>query len=305
MFDVDVWGNVAEWTGAISTGVAAMVAAITYAATVINNKYSQARLVHARYNTPSAEREPSITVFNDSGGRISALYILWIETTLAEFLLKNRRKTFPPRFDLPRAMTYIPENKPIVMWTAIPLKDIRNKNEFVGYRGRCGAQAGGTPRFLEPGAECEITLTQQDQQLGHTAYWVGFTDAKGRVWERAATAYDHEGLGELQKGRGLAQAIELTARKVQRAQERSMGKGANPLLKLPVCGRDPMRNAKYYAAVLYWLYRHRGESTSLALPGPGARPGPDEAALRDSSRAAPEAESPISAAAEQDDGEIP
>ncbi len=165
-----------------------------------------------------------------------------------------------------------------------PLKDL-HKKDFIGYAGRGGVQiSGDVPRFIEPGEEAEITVPEDHQEYGvgydgPITYWVGFQDANGRIWERAATNHDYEGLGRLRKGYFGSNA-EMT--KVMRMK----GK------------RDPLKKLKYYSTVFYWLYKNRHESPPTAPPGAASPPANDSTRGNDST---PETASNV----ERDDGPNP
>jgi hypothetical protein len=133
VFDVDIWRNVANWTGAISTGVAALIAAITYAAKVRNAKYAQARRVRAQLSGGLPGQTRSIKISNDSDRRIGGLYLLWTELTVKEALLRNQNKSYPVTFTLPQHGTWLPTRAPMVAYAPRPLRDL-DKNDFVGYR---------------------------------------------------------------------------------------------------------------------------------------------------------------------------
>ncbi|MEZ0357646.1 hypothetical protein [Mycobacterium sp. SA01] len=45
-FHADIWGDVATWAGAVSTGLAALIAAITYARSSRAEKWAQAKLIY-------------------------------------------------------------------------------------------------------------------------------------------------------------------------------------------------------------------------------------------------------------------
>lgn len=188
MFDVVIWGNVAEWTGAISTGGAAIAAAGYYILSARSRRRAQARQVHVRVEFPEDGkfRPFNFVLYNDSEGQISGFYLgRYKERRLIPSLLDYRVR-FQKMQDGEVVQTGIAEV-------------LRNpKSELVGFDGRQGdfgltipsvsnARIGDESRVLPAGESVVLKPGPKARFRWSTVYWIGFLDASGNRWEREVT----------------------------------------------------------------------------------------------------------------------
>jgi hypothetical protein len=241
VFDVDIWGNVAAWVGAIGTGGAAIAAALYYILSAWSRKRAQARQVHVEVTFPEDGkfRPFNFVLYNDSEDQISGFYLgRYKERRLIPSLL-NYRVQFQKMRDGEVVQTGIAEV-------------LRNpKSELVGFDGRQGdmrltipsvsnARIAAESRVLPAGESMVLKPGPNARFRWSTVYWIGFLDANGNRWEREVTN-SITTYGRLRKGK---QAFFARSRPAQTL-------GIN---------RRPGRLTHYWD-VTRWVWRNRGSQT--------------------------------------------
>lgn len=238
MFDVDIWGNVAAWVGAIGTGGAAIAAASYYILSARSRKRAQARQVHVEvtFPEPGKVRGFKFVLYNDSEHPISGFYLgRCKERRLIPTLLNGR--TFQKVCD--------GEVEQAGIGTVL----VNPKSELVGFDGRRSdfgltIEGASAARHLRSGRSNMPTVLPAAESVAlkpspnhrfrwSTVYWIGFLDANGNRWEREVTN-NITTYGRLRKGkRGY---FEIRAKRRR-------------------------RRLKHYWDVTRWVWRNRGLQT--------------------------------------------
>lgn len=186
-FDVDIWGTVASWVGAIGTGGAAIAAASYYILSARSRKRAQARQVHVwvTFPEPGKVRGFKFVLYNDSEHPISGFYLgRYKERRLIPMLLNGR--------------TFQRVRDGEVEQTGIGTVLLNSKSELVGFDGREGdfgltiegvssAERGNMPTVLPAAKSVALQPSPNHRFRWSTVYWIGFLDASGNRWEREVT----------------------------------------------------------------------------------------------------------------------
>jgi hypothetical protein len=239
LFQVDIWGTVAEWVAAAGTVAAAFIAVGYYIFDSQRSKKSQARQVIA--TVVEHRGRVAIRIRNDSDRHITGFFITCSEKSLVKSLLKREH------FDLHRIMRRTADGSIVHMTEkmASPERVLSmQKSELVGYGGGFSITVpGGDKRHLAAG-QCYLFSTELIDLPFHssTEFWIGFIDANGLMWQRQA----------------IQQAIFDGVGKLCSVSDTSDF--------FPKERRKPIAGVKYYLRVFWWLYKYRKQTTASKLP---------------------------------------
>ena len=244
MFDLQIWGNVAEWFSAGGTVTAAGIALGYYIVSSQSSKKAQARQIRARVTSRplAGPSNLSIEVRNDSERHISDIYFAYIEDSLAKSLLRRRQ------VDIPEIRRYAPTGQLVHMWLRAGEEEVfkRRKSAIFGFDGRAAICYGDlNERRLNPG-EARVfndPCGPDHQYRGSTTYWVGFQDADGNLWQITANREQRQGVPRLRRVKKFAHA---------------------GFFRVPI--RTRIKELDYYRRVLWWLFKQRKEKTSTVPP---------------------------------------
>jgi hypothetical protein len=249
MFDVEIWGNVAEMTGALSTGGAAFAAAIYYIRDSWASRASQARLVRANLH-PEEDGIFEISVTNDSDRPISLELLFWWERSFDRALLAGRpmETRTGVQIGTDDAGNPVIQNGPI----EDAYKSVSAKEDLLGYGvggGTTNVRAvvgddlsrvkpGTTERFLMPTVLYRIS----------TEYRLYFFDANGLAWELELLKAPSSP-GKLRRSRYRHSANRLSASSRRRMKPIGYARVFN-------------RRIRTHFERRLWLYKHRSEKTT-------------------------------------------
>jgi hypothetical protein len=245
MFSAEVWGTVSGVVEAIGTVAAAVTAVVYYIYESQMKKRAQARQIRAHLDSPRAKSNGhpvTITIRNDSERHISGVYVLYTEDSLARSLFTKARFAVPEIMAKP--FTFEGKSYGRLSWNMggpdIVLK--RSKSEIYGFDGAGGLirPAMGDDR-LDSGQERNLDLAEYDAAFyrASRAFWVGFQDADGNLWEIAANREQREGVPRL----------------------RSVNSIKDGLFGRTWIGSRVVDALRHNTRVVLWLVRNRGQKT--------------------------------------------
>lgn len=184
MFSVDIWGNVASWVGAVSTGGAALAALGYYVLDSRKARAAQARLVRANLH-PEQDGVFEITVTNDSDRPISLELLFWWGKDFDKAVLTGQ----PMEIRTGIQDGTDQHGQPLIRTGAIQnaYRHVESKQELLGYAGGGGTanvrfMLGDDKSRLMPGKSQRFLVERVLYEIG-MEYRLYFFDANGLAWE--------------------------------------------------------------------------------------------------------------------------